>query len=193
MSILINESLDPNIISANFLAKCVLPIPVGPKNINTPMGWLGSFKPTRLRCMALTILLMAASWAITLFLSRLSISLSRLPSASSIRSTGTPAIKDIVLATSFSVIIAGSLCSPFNHDWFNWLSSCSKRLCSSRNLAANSKFWFLTASRFFCVTSATSFSFSSIEGGILMFCKCTFEPTSSNASMALSGKERSVR
>ena len=35
--------------SANCLANSVLPTPVGPKKINEPIGFLGSFKPIRLR------------------------------------------------------------------------------------------------------------------------------------------------
>ena len=126
MSILIKASSEPNIIWANFLAKCVLPIPVGPKNMNTPIGWLGSFKPTRLRWMAFTTLSIALSCAITVFLRVSLIALSRLPSASAMRSTGTPVIIETVSLTSFSVTISISLCSPLVQAAFNSSSSFSK-------------------------------------------------------------------
>ena len=46
MSTRITESSLPKTSSANFLAKCVLPTPVGPKNINEPIGFLLSLIPT---------------------------------------------------------------------------------------------------------------------------------------------------
>ena len=52
---------EPNIYFANCFAKCVLPTPVGPRNIKVPMGWFGSFNPTRLRKIALVSFSIAAS------------------------------------------------------------------------------------------------------------------------------------
>ncbi|MPN42378.1 hypothetical protein SDC9_189935 [bioreactor metagenome] len=49
MSTRISASEVSNMNSANILAKCVLPTPVGPININEPMGLLGSFNPILLR------------------------------------------------------------------------------------------------------------------------------------------------
>ena len=50
----ITASSLPNTASANFLTNSVLPTPVGPRNMNEPMGRLGSFSPTELRLIALT-------------------------------------------------------------------------------------------------------------------------------------------
>ncbi|MNP23575.1 hypothetical protein D3C76_1162910 [compost metagenome] len=46
ISILIILFSSPNIASARALESSVFPTPVGPKNINDPIGLLGSFNPT---------------------------------------------------------------------------------------------------------------------------------------------------
>ena len=47
ISIWMRDSWSPKMRSAKILAKCVLPTPVGPKNIKEPMGLLGSFRSAR--------------------------------------------------------------------------------------------------------------------------------------------------
>ena len=46
---------------AKTLANSVLPTPVGPKNINDPIGFFGSFNPTLVLLIALTNLSIASS------------------------------------------------------------------------------------------------------------------------------------
>src|SRR5829696_5210760 len=55
ISILINASSLSNIYLANALANSVLPTPVGPRKIKVPIGFFGSFNPTRLRWIALPL------------------------------------------------------------------------------------------------------------------------------------------
>ncbi len=65
MSTRIIASSEPNIASAKALANSVFPTPVGPKNINEPIGRVGSLKPLRERRIALAIELIASSWPTT--------------------------------------------------------------------------------------------------------------------------------
>ncbi|MPN44394.1 hypothetical protein SDC9_191959 [bioreactor metagenome] len=46
ISTLIMASSSPNIASAKAFESSVFPTPVGPKNINEPIGFLGSLSPT---------------------------------------------------------------------------------------------------------------------------------------------------
>ncbi len=52
ISILIIASSSPNIASAKAFESSVFPTPVGPKNINEPIGFLGSLRPTLERLIA---------------------------------------------------------------------------------------------------------------------------------------------
>ena len=54
-------SSSPNMVSASALHSSVLPTPVGPRNRNEPIGRFGSFRPTRLRRMALATAVTASS------------------------------------------------------------------------------------------------------------------------------------
>ena len=127
----INASELPNICSASFFAKYVLPTPVGPKNINAPIGWFFSFRPTLLRCIALTIFSIALSWATTTAFKSLAIFLSLALSASAIRCTGTPVIIDTTSVTSFSVISSRVPISLFAHFSWSSESSASNSVCLS--------------------------------------------------------------
>ena len=192
MSTRIMASLEPNISSASFLARQVLPTPVGPKNMKAPIGWLGSRSPTRLRWMAFTIFSMASSWAITSFFKVAAIFFSRSPSCSAILCTGTPDIRLTTSATLASVTGMRSSFSDFCQDFrqsSNWRSKASPL---SRKLAANSKFWFLTASCFFSAINSISSCNSRILSGTSTLVSRRREPTSSMTSIALSGKNRSV-
>ena len=55
----------PNTASASAFDTSVLPTPVGPKNRNEPIGFLGSFKPTRPRLTAFATAETASSCPIT--------------------------------------------------------------------------------------------------------------------------------
>ena len=64
MSRRIIASSFPNMNSAMARTNSVLPTPVGPRNMNTPMGLRGSFKPALARRTDLAMLTMASSWPI---------------------------------------------------------------------------------------------------------------------------------
>ena len=188
----INASEEPNIYLANSLAKWVLPTPVGPRNMKVPIGLLGSFSPTRLRKIALTNFSIAASWAITFDCKFSFIPANFIPSACAILCTGMPDIIDTTLAISSASTVSRLSFKRSSHSFFitsNWVVSS---FSLSRKLAANSKFCDFTASFFLFLASSISFSWSSISFGTLTFVRCTREPASSNASIALSGKLRSV-
>ena len=102
ISIRIKASEEPNIYFANSLARRVLPTPVGPKNINVPIGLLGSLSPTRLLRIALTSLSTAESCATTLERRSSFILASFIPSACAIRCTGMPEIMETTSAISSS-------------------------------------------------------------------------------------------
>ena len=146
----------------------------------------------RLRWMAFTIFSMALSCAITSCFRLSAILTSRALSLSCIRWTGIPVIIDTTSATLSAPISTRLLSSPRSHFCCASCKLRSKAVCLSRKLAASSKFWFFTASFFSCAISSNCFFSSIISGGTCAFCRCTRAPTSSIASIALSGKERSV-
>ena len=192
ISIRISASAEPNIYLANSFAKWVLPTPVGPKNINVPIGLLGSFSPTRLRKIALTSFSIAVSCAMTLACKSSFIPASLIPSACAIRCTGMPDIIEMTLAISSASTVCLFAFRLASHSFFissNWTESS---FSLSRKLAASSKFCDFTASFFLLLASSISFSCSSISLGTLTLVRCTREPASSKASIALSGKLRSV-
>ena len=192
ISIRINASEEPNIYLANSLAKWVLPTPVGPRNINVPIGLFGSFSPTRLRRMALTSFLIASSWAITFDCRSSFMPANLMPSACAIRCTGMPDIIDTTFAISSSSTVSRLSFKRSSQSFFitsNWTASS---FSLSRKLAASSKFCDLTASFLLFLASSINFSWSSISLGTLTLVRCTREPASSSASIALSGKLRSV-
>ena len=160
--------------------------------MNAPIGWLGSFSPTRLRCIAFTIFSMALSCATTLAFSSSAMRLSRAPSLSAIRCTGTPDVIETTSATASSVTMSRVSSLPSDHSLFCRSSSCSSFVCSSRQLMAISKFCFFTAMCFFSFISSICFCRRVIISGTSACCKWILEPTSSIASIALSGKARSV-
>ena len=192
MSIRISASEDPNIYFANSLAKWVLPTPVGPKNIKVPMGLLGSFNPTRLLKIALTSFSIAGSCAITFDCRSSFMPASLIPSACAIRCTGMPDIIEITLAISSASTVCLFSFRLFSHSRFISSSWSVSSFSLSRKLAASSKFCDFTASFFLLLASSMSFSCSSISLGTLTLVRCTRDPASSKASIALSGKLRSV-
>ena len=103
MSSLTIFSSESNRYSASDFASCVFPTPVGPKNMNVPIGFPGSFMPARLRCIARTTLSMASSWPMMADWSILRIFTSLMPSLSAIFPEGIPVIFDMTVATSSAV------------------------------------------------------------------------------------------
>ena len=61
ISKLMSASLLPNRYSASVLASSVLPVPVGPRKMNEPIGLRGSFSPARERRTASEMAAMACS------------------------------------------------------------------------------------------------------------------------------------
>ena len=192
ISTLISESFFLKSSSPRHFASCVFPTPVWPKNINDPIGLLGSFKPVWFLCIALTTDLMALSWPIILFLrffSRL-ISNSWLSSLELV--IGTPEISEITSIIFSSSTISLFFFSSLSHSSCSDSNSFSILFSSSLSLAASSYFWFFTTEFFFSLTSSNFFSRLMIFSGTSMLVICTLEPASSIASIALSGKLRSL-
>ena len=106
ISIRIIASSDPNIASAKALANSVLPTPVGPKNINEPIGRVGSDKPLRARRMDLATALMASSWPTTRLCKIFSKLTKRSLSVLVNCVTGTPVHSATTSATSSALTVA---------------------------------------------------------------------------------------
>ena len=64
MSILISDSFESKSSCDRIFVSCVFPTPVGPRKINDPMGFPGSFKPTRFLLIAFTTFSTASFWPI---------------------------------------------------------------------------------------------------------------------------------
>ena len=143
--------------------------------------------------MAFTTFPTASSWPITFPLIFLGSSTSLLLSVCAIRLTGTPVIIETTSATLSSSTV--SLCFLDSSSHFSWAicSSFSRFFSSSLSLAASSYFCFLTTEFFFSRTSSSLRSRSKICFGTSILVICTREPASSKASIALSGKKRSVK
>ena len=92
-----------NKVLAKVLASSVLPTPVGPRNINDPIGLFSSFSPALALITALATAVTASSWPITLSWSSSSSlrSFSLSPSTSFV--TGIPVHLDTISEISFSV------------------------------------------------------------------------------------------
>ena len=79
-----------NRYDASALVSSVLPTPVGPRNMNEPIGRFGSCRPARARRTAVETALTASSWPMTRLAIASSMRSSLSFSPSSILSTGTP-------------------------------------------------------------------------------------------------------
>ena len=88
---------------ARVLASSVLPTPVGPRNINDPIGFFSSLSPALALITAFATAVTASSWPITLLWSSSSSlrSFSLSPSTSFV--TGIPVHLDTISEISFSV------------------------------------------------------------------------------------------
>ena len=65
MSIRTNDFSSSKRNSASARASSVFPTPVGPRNMNEPIGRFSSDSPARLRRIAFAVAVTAASWPIT--------------------------------------------------------------------------------------------------------------------------------
>ena len=117
---------------------------------------------------------------------------SRIPSAWAIRCTGIPEIMETTSAICSLSTVSRFSFKLSSQRCFISSSSLINDFSRSRKLAASSKSCRRTAS-FLCVRASSIIcSCCSISLGTVMFFRCTREPASSIASMALSGKLRSV-
>ena len=110
------SSLNRNAASARLSS--VLPTPVGPRNMNEPIGRFGSCKPARDRRTAWATARTASSWPTTRLASTSSIRSSLSRSPSSIFSTGTPVQRETTPAiwsgvTASSIIRRGLAVAGF--------------------------------------------------------------------------------
>ena len=192
ISILIKESSDSNKYFARTFANCVLPTPVGPRNINVPIGLFGSLRPTRPLWIALTIFLTALSCPITLpeIVSFILASLSF--SFNDTFCKGIPVIIDTTSATSLSLTVSLWDFDSSSHFFLASSRPACNCFSTSRNLAASSYFWDLTTSFFFSLISTIFCSISVISLGTTILDIWTLDPASSKASIALSGRNLSV-
>jgi hypothetical protein len=85
---------------ASVLVNSVLPTPVGPRNMNEPIGRLGSFKPARARRTAREMAMMASSCPMMPLRSSSSILSRRCDSASASCMSGTPVHMETTSAIS---------------------------------------------------------------------------------------------
>ena len=191
MSILIKESEPLNNSEDKILASCVFPTPVWPKNINEPIGLLGSLIPALFLWIAFTTLFTASFWPTTLLEIILFKLLSSFNSALAILLTGIPVIIETTSEISFSSTV--SLCCFNSSCHFSWAetNSFSILFSSSLSFAASSYFCFLTTVFFLSLTSSREISKSTIFFGTSIFVIWTLDPASSIASIALSGKNLS--
>ena len=120
--------------SASARASSVLPVPVGPRNRNDPVGRLGSLMPARARRTASLTAVTAARWPISRSPMTVSISSSFAVSPWSIRPVGMP-----VHASTTSAICSGPTSSPTRgsiSDFSMAADSASERsswgICSNR-------------------------------------------------------------
>ena len=100
-----------NRYSASAFVSSVLPTPVGPRNMNEPIGRFGSCRPARERRTAVATARTASAWPTTRLPRLSSIFRSLSFSPSSILSTGTPVQRDTTCAMWLAVT-ASSIISP---------------------------------------------------------------------------------
>ena len=178
--------------SANALANSVLPTPVGPKNINEPIGRFGSFKPLRARRIARETAEMASSWPTTRLCKTFSSCMRRSLSLRCNWVTGTPVHCATTWAMS-SAVTWMSLRTPFSCS-----AACNLAILA---LVVTSCSWIVAAFSKSCARTAASLSSfkvcsfcSNLSNGVfwLTASKRTLAVASSIKSIALSGKNRFV-
>ena len=187
----IRSSSLPNKAFANVFDNSVLPTPVGPKNKNDPIGRFGLLRPTLLLFTALATALTASSCPITCLWSSFSKCLNRSISPFVSCVTGICVHKETTSAAS-SVVNSGiSFCffwflfilrsRDFSSLFFSFLSSLASVISPSESAAS-----------IFSMISLISLR-SFLKPAWLPSCSIRFlAQASSNRSMALSGRKRSL-
>ena len=185
-------SSDSKISDASTFASWVFPTPVWPRKINEPIGLLGEFSPALFLCIDLTTLETASSWPIILSFIIFSSFESLFLSVDNILFTGIFVIIDTTSAIwSSSTVTLLSLESSCHLFWAS-TNFFSTLFSSSLNLAASSYFCFFTTEFFSSLTSSSCFSINTTSSGTSILFIWALEPASSNASIALSGRNLSV-
>ena len=160
--------------------------------INDPIGLFGSFKPALFLLIALTTFLTASFWPIIDLLILLAIFERTFFSFDAIDWTVIPVIMLTTSCIFFSSTISRFSLEVFSHFLFSFSRVWIRSFSESRSFAAISNFCCLIA-LIFSDDVSEIFSSSSVTFlETLMLVICTLEPASSNASMALSGKNLSV-
>ncbi len=188
MSILTIASLSPKMNSATLFASSVLPTPDGPMNRKDPMGLLGSFNPALDLLMDLAITETASSCPTTFRPISSSILRSRFVSSSVSWVIGTPVQEETIWAIDSSPTSGLSCLSiePIFLAAASYLDLISSSL--SRNWAAFSYSWSLTAVSFSAFILSSSLESSTTSGGATAELSITLAEASSTRSIALSGR-----
>ncbi len=175
------------------LDSSVLPTPDGPAKMNEPDGRFGSFRPARVRRIALATALTASSWPMIRLCSSSSMRSRRVVSSSVSLNTGIPVQFARTSAICSSSTSAMTSRSPARHCFSRsarWATSC---FSLSRRLAAFSKSCASIADSFSRRASAIRSSNSRRSGGaVIRRIRIRAPPASSMRSMALSGRKRSL-
>ena len=185
---------------ANWRLTSVLPTPVGPANINEPIGLSSGFKPARDNLMASAKFLMASSWPNTRCFRLLSRFCSTDLSSVETDFGGMRAIFEIMYSICGTSITTSPSCCAASITLLSaslniasgsttpsaaWLTSKSSTSASSSTTGWFDSLSFATASVDWLLFTLDSTWFSAC------FCRRTNAPASSITSMALSGKKRS--
>ena len=112
--------------AASALVSSVLPTPVGPRNMNEPIGRFGSCRPARARRTAVETACTASRWPTTRRAISSSILRSFSRSPSSILSTGTPVQRETTWATWLAVTASST------STLLPWLSASGELLLERR-------------------------------------------------------------
>ena len=182
----------PNILRARALVSSVLPTPVGPKNINEPIGLFLSLSPTLALLIALARTSIASSCPITLAFKSLSRFFSFSVSVSVSFVAGIFVQLDTTAHISSLPIDTWDSFSCFFHFSSSALILSFSSFSWSRILAAFSKFWETIASSFSFAISSSFFSNFLKLSGLVKLLIFALEHASSIKSIALSGKNLSV-
>src|SRR5437016_4555873 len=166
MSSLMSASSERKRYSARARASSVLPIPVGPRKMNDPIGRRGFFRPARVRRTACETVMIASSCPTMRLWISSSMRSRRALSSSTRRDTGTPVQAATIWAMSSSPT-SGTVSPSLSRHAASLIASLScSFLTLSRTLAAASKSCLLTDSswsvRCFLISFWSSFSSSGV-------------------------------
>ena len=173
-------------------ASSVLPTPVGPRNMNEPIGRRASLSPARARRTAWEITVTASFWPISRWWIASSMWSSLVVSSSTSRETGTP-VQELMISAMCSSVTSGTVAPSLSRQAISSETYFSLSCFSlSRKFAAVSKSWPAMASSFWVTISRISRCMARRSSGVVVSFIRTRALASSMRSMALSGSERSA-